>query len=45
MEVSGQLHILTALLLEKKPHGHWIQGWVGPRAGLGCLEKKKISCP
>jgi len=27
-----------------KPHTHQIGGWVAPRAGLGILEKGKISC-
>jgi hypothetical protein len=24
---------------------HWIGGWIGPRACLEAVEKKKISCP
>jgi hypothetical protein len=28
-----------------RPSTHWIGGWVGSRAGLGTVEKKKISCP
>jgi hypothetical protein len=24
---------------------HWIGGWVGPRAGLGAVEKRKIFFP
>jgi len=43
MEVSGQLHPPAALLPENQPPGsHWIGGWVGPRAGLGTVAKKKI---
>jgi hypothetical protein len=29
---------------ENVPGTHWIGGWVGPRAGLDAVEKKK-SCP
>jgi len=34
MEVSGQLHAPAALYEGKAPRNHWIEGWVGPRAGL-----------
>jgi hypothetical protein len=27
------------------PGTHWIEGWVGPRASLDTVEKRKISCP
>jgi hypothetical protein len=30
---------------EETPITHWIGGWVGPRASLDILEKRKISCP
>jgi hypothetical protein len=44
MEVSGQLHAPATLLPGKEPPGtHWIGGWVGPRAGLDMVEKRKFS--
>jgi hypothetical protein len=39
MEVSGQL--LTPVALERTPGGHWM----GPRAVLDAVEKRKISYP
>jgi hypothetical protein len=39
MEVSGQLHTPTR---EGAPGTHWIGGWVGPRAGLDMVSKRKI---
>jgi len=46
MEVSGQLHTLADLPLGKEPPDtHWIGGWVGPRAGLDVMVKRKISNP
>jgi hypothetical protein len=30
---------------ERGPSTHWIGGWVGPRAGLDALEKKKKILP
>jgi hypothetical protein len=41
MEVSGQLHASAALPPEKAAGIHWIDGWVGPRAGLEAVEKRK----
>jgi hypothetical protein len=32
-------------LRERAPITHWIGGWVGPRAGLNTMEKRKIFCP
>jgi hypothetical protein len=34
MVVSGQLHAPAALSPGKEPLYHWIEGCVGPRAGL-----------
>jgi hypothetical protein len=46
MEVSGQLHAPTALPPgEKAPDTHWIGGWVGPRAVLDAVGKRKIPSP
>jgi hypothetical protein len=42
MEVSGQLHAPGALPPgERAPGSHWIGGWIGPRAGLDAVEKRK----
>jgi hypothetical protein len=43
MEVSGQLHAPAALL--QAPGTHWIGGWVGPRAVLDAVAKRKIPSP
>jgi hypothetical protein len=40
--MSGQFHHPTALPWERAPGTHWIGGWVGPRAGLDVVEKKKL---
>jgi hypothetical protein len=43
MEVTGQFHTPSALLPgERAPDTHWIRGWVGPRAGLDDVEKRKF---
>jgi hypothetical protein len=43
MEVSGQLHAPAALLPgERSLSIRWIEGWVGPRAGLDDVEKRKF---
>jgi hypothetical protein len=41
MVVSGQLHDPAAL----PPGTHWIGGWVGPRAVLDAVVKRKIPSP
>jgi hypothetical protein len=44
MEVNGQHHTSTALLpREKAPGSLWIGGWVGSRASLDAVAKRKIS--
>jgi hypothetical protein len=43
MEVSGQLHAPTALPpRDTAPDTHWIGGWMGPRAVLNTVAKRKI---
>jgi hypothetical protein len=43
LEVSGQLHILAGFTPgERAPGTHWIGGWVGPRASLDDVERRKI---
>jgi hypothetical protein len=39
MEKSGQLHTpATIYPKERAPGTHWIEGWVGPRAGVDGVE-------
>jgi hypothetical protein len=46
MEVSNQLHAPAALLPGKEPLGtHRIRAWVGPRAGLDAVAKRKNPFP
>jgi hypothetical protein len=51
MEVSDQLHALDTLPpgcftpSERVPGTHWIGGWVGSRAVLGMVVKRKIPSP
>jgi len=43
MEVGGQLHATAALPPEKESHGTGrLRGWVGLRAGLDAVAKRKI---
>jgi len=46
MEVSGQFHALADLPPGvRAPDTHRIGGWVGPRAGLDVVSKRKRPCP
>jgi hypothetical protein len=45
MEVIGQLHDPAALPQEKDPGTYWIGGWVGSRAVLDAVVKRKIPSP
>jgi hypothetical protein len=46
MEVSGQLHSPAALPpRERAPRTNWIGGWVGLRAVLDAVVKRKIPSP
>jgi hypothetical protein len=45
MEMSGQLHAPTALPPGKAPGTHWIGGWVGSRADLDAMQKRKNLAP
>jgi hypothetical protein len=46
MEVSGQIHAPVALIPAKNPRYLWIEGWVGPRASIDAVAKrKKIPAP
>jgi hypothetical protein len=43
MKVNGQLHAPATLPLGKRVSvTHWIEGWVGPRAGLDAMKKRQI---
>jgi hypothetical protein len=45
MELGCQLDALADLPPgETALSNHWIGGWVGPRADLDFMEKRKISC-
>jgi len=41
--VNDQLHAPTAVIPGKNLGTHWIPSLVGPRAGRGILEKRKVS--
>jgi hypothetical protein len=45
MEVSGQIHDPAALPQVKSLRYSLDRGWVGPRAGLDAIEKRKILVP
>ena len=40
---TSQQHVLVALHPGKNPITHLLGSWVGPRASLGILEKRKIA--
>jgi hypothetical protein len=43
IKVTAQLHALTILLpRERTSDTHWTDGWVGPRAVLDMVAKRKI---
>jgi hypothetical protein len=39
MKVTGHVQVSAALNPEKNPATHSTEGWVGPRQGLGILDK------
>jgi hypothetical protein len=39
MEMSGHLHAPAALIPGNDPGTHWIEGWMGLRAGLDAVVK------
>jgi hypothetical protein len=46
MEVRGQLHALAAFTpRERAPGTHWIGGWMGLRAVVDTVVKRKIPSP
>jgi hypothetical protein len=45
MEVSVQRNALVALSPEKYAGADFIESWVGPRADLDVVEKRKVSYP
>jgi hypothetical protein len=46
MDVSGQVHAPAAIpRWRDPPRTHWIGGWMGPRAGLDTVAKRKIPSP
>jgi hypothetical protein len=45
MEANGQLHDLAALIPGNDPDIHWIEGWLGLRAGPVSVEKTKKKIP
>jgi rubredoxin len=46
MDVCGYVYAPAALPPRERAAGtHWIQGWMGPRAGLDAVVKRKIPSP
>ena len=44
MYVNGRFTIRRSIPAVKAPDNHWRGGWVGLKAGLDSLEKRKIYC-
>jgi hypothetical protein len=42
MKMSGQFQVRPLHPRETAPGIHWIGGWMGPRARLDAMEKRKI---
>jgi hypothetical protein len=42
MEVSEQLHAPATLIPGKGVSTHWIEGWIGLRAGLDAWQRQKF---
>jgi hypothetical protein len=45
MEVNVELQAQAPVSPGKNPGTRWVGDWLGPRAGLNVLEKRKISYP
>jgi hypothetical protein len=46
MDMIGQLHVSAILIPRKEPRYHWIQGWMGPTAGLDtAVGNRKVPAP
>ena len=45
MDANGQLQVLTDVASGERTSDIYLRGgWLGPRFGLGVLEKRKVSC-
>ena len=45
MELSGRLHAPATLPQGTNLGTRWMGGWIGPRDGMGVLEKRKSPAP